>query len=186
MTEKRGKGRTAKRPQTIALQGFLPVLREARRRYGKLTESDKHLLDVLSGGDRSVEKGIVRSYKPNTPRKLIFDLEFPGRTNQSPEALQKVYDDHHRSVSRKRKNGQRDKRNDASKRANEVLIAIAEILNLLKPSGHLSVSRAATLAKTRLDKLNFDFPTPSERTLRRIIATYQSTNLATQRLKNSN
>lgn len=187
MSESRHMGRPAKRPQTISLQDFLPVLSEARRRYGKLTNADKRLLYVLSGGNRSVENEIAKSYKPNTPLKLVLDLEFPSRTKKTPEALQKEHDDHHRTVLRKRKIGQRNRRHYERENINAKFLKIAEILGMLKPFGHLSVSRAATLAKKRLDSLSLDdFPAPSERTLRRLITAYQSTKLATQRLEKSN
>ena len=185
MNDPRRMGRPAKRPQTIALQEFTPVLREARRRYGKLTDSDKHLLNVLSGGDRSVEKEIVRSYKPNTPHRLVLDLEFPGRTEKSLEALLVEYEDHHRKVSRKRRDGQRDKRKAAVARADAVLEEITGNISLLKPSGRLSISSAAALAKKRLKRMTLDFPIPSERTLRRIIAAHPDAKLATQGQKKS-
>jgi hypothetical protein len=185
MNEPRRIGRPAKRPQTIARQEFTSVLREARSRYGKFTDSDRHLLYVVSGGDRSVEKEIFRSYKPNTPHKLVLDMEFPGRTDRSLEVLQAEYEEHQRSVSRKRMSGQRDKRKDAVSRADVILDSITTILNRLKPSGPLSVSSAAALAKTHLDRLGLDCPTPSERTLRRIITVHKHANLATQGQKKS-
>lgn len=187
MTEKpRHMGRPAKRPQTFALQKFIPILCEARRRYGKLTDADKQLLYVLSGGNRSAEKEIAKSYKSNTPINLVLDLEYHNRTNNIYKTILNKYDEHHRKVSSKRKIGQRNRRQDERENTDAVLLKIAKILSMLRPSGHLSVSRAATLAKKQLDQLNLDFSVPSERTLRRLITAYQSTKLATQGLEKSN
>jgi predicted HTH domain antitoxin len=186
MIVSRQMGRPAKRSQTLSLQEFIPMLREARKRYGKLTDVDKQLLHILSGGDRSVEKELFRSYKPNTPRNLIFDMEFAGRTSKSPEALKREYEDHHLKVSLNRKISQRNRRNQERENTDVILLKIAKILSMLKPAGHLSVSRAATLAKKQLEPLGIGPRLPSERTLRRIINAYQSTKLATQRHEKSN
>lgn len=187
MTEKpRQMGRPAKRPQTFALQKYIPILREARRRYGKLTDADKQLLYVLSGGDRSAEKEIAKSYKTNTPINLVLDLELPSRTNKGPKTVRKKYNKHHRKVTSKRKIGQRNRRQDERESTDTMLLRIEAILTQLKPFGRLSASSAATLAKKRLDSLGSYPKVPSERTLRRLITAYQSTNLATQRLEKSN